>query len=136
MIDGGPNLDKVIGTLNTRSRTLEEMADAALFYYQEKITYDEKAAKKFLKPSILAPLKLLVEKLDAFSQGDIEGVFSKVMESAEIKLGKVAQPARVALTGKTISPGIFEIIEVLGKERTLSRLKAATGFIAEREDRK
>ncbi|MBW1894928.1 MAG: hypothetical protein JRI91_14720 [Deltaproteobacteria bacterium] len=51
------------------------------------------------------------------------------MEKTGQKLGKVAQPARVALTGKTVSPGIFEMIEVLGKEETVRRLRAAVAFI-------
>ncbi len=57
---------------------------------------------------------------------------SEVMESAGLKLGKIAQPVRLALTGKTASPGIFEIIEVLGKEQVLSRLKKAVQFIVDK----
>ncbi len=135
-IEEGPNIEKIIQTLNTRSKTLEDMADGALFYYRKNIVYDEKAAKKFLKPSLLESLKLLLkelEALDAFNEKDLEHAFIAVVESTGLKFGKIAQPVRVALTGKTVSPGIFEIIEVLGKERTLSRLKAATEFISDLE---
>ena len=135
-IEEGPNIEKIIQTLNTRSKTLEDMADGALFYYRKNIVYDEKAAKKVLKPSLLESLKLLLkelEALDAFNEKDLEHAFIAVVESTGLKFGKIAQPVRVALTGKTVSPGIFEIIEVLGKERTLSRLKAATEFISDLE---
>ena len=55
--------------------------------------------------------------------------FLAVMEATDLKLGKIAQPVRMALTGTTVSPGIFEIIVVLGKERTLARLEAARQYI-------
>lgn len=131
-IEGGPNIDKAIETLQVRSKTLEEMADGALFYYAEDIVYDEKAAKKFLKPTLLEPVVLLLKGLEAleeFTQESLEDVFKSVMEVTELKLGKIAQPVRVALTGGTVSPGIFEIIDVLGKERVVERLQKAVQFI-------
>ena len=128
-------LEKVIETLQVRSKTLVEMADGAEFYYQEEVPYDENAAKKFLKPTILEPLKGLKEKLGAmagFNEKDLEAAFTEVMDKAGLKLGKIAQPARVALTGKTASPGIFEMIEVLGKDRVIARLNKAIAYIEER----
>jgi glutamyl-tRNA synthetase len=130
-------LRAVIETLQTRSKTLVEMADGALFYFQEKVAYEEKAAQKFLKPAILEPLRLLIAQLDAqavFTDASIESAFVETMETAGLKLGKIAQPVRVALTGKTVSPGIFEIIKVLGKAQTLSRLQQAASFISARSD--
>ncbi len=129
-------LKAIIPTLQTRSKTLVEMAAAARFYYLEAVEYEEKAAKKNLKTNILGPLEQLIENLDqlsAFDEKSLEGAFLAVMESAGIKLGKIAQPVRVALTGTTVSPGIFEIIEVLGKEKTLTRLRAAATYIREKE---
>ena len=128
----------VIETLAPRSKTLEEMAQAALFYYLEEITYEEKAARKFLKPAILPPLKLLTEHLSAleiYSQENLEDVFKNVMDQTGLKLGKIAQPVRVALTGKTASPGIFEIIAILGPERVIPRLEKAVRFIEENLDK-
>ena len=75
---------------------------------------------------------LLIEKLDAmetFTHDALEKVFLAVMEATGLKLGKIAQPVRMALTGSTVSPGIFEIIEVLGKEETVKRLRAAVAYI-------
>lgn len=130
-------LKAVIETLQTRSKTLLEMADGALFYFQEKIVYEAKAAQKFLKPAILEPLRLLIAQMEAqdvFTEQAVESAFVHTMEKSGLKLGKIAQPVRVALTGKTVSPGIFEILRVLGKEATLNRLKQAVGYISGQGD--
>jgi len=124
----------VIGTLQTRSKTLKEMAMQARFYFEADVAYDEQAAKKFLKPNVLEPLKQLKEQLAAlttFDEKAIEQVFVKLMETFEIKLGKIAQPVRVALTGTSVSPGIFEIITVLGQARVVARLEKALGYMAQ-----
>ena len=131
-VDAGPDIIKVIETLQPRSKTLEEMAQQAEFYYQNDIAYEEKAAQKFLKAAALQPLGLLAAKLAAttdFSEKSLESVFVAVMDETGLKLGKIAQPVRVALTGRTASPGIFEIIAILGKDRVLQRLEKAIGFI-------
>ena len=108
------------------------MAQAAMFYYLDDIIFEEKAARKFLKTAALSPLKLLTEKLAAlttYNQENLEEVFKDVMDQTGLKLGKIAQPVRVALTGKTASPGIFEIIAILGRDRVIPRLEKAIGHI-------
>jgi glutamyl-tRNA synthetase len=125
-------LQDAVETLQARSKTLIEMAEGALFYFQRPIVYEEKAAAKFLKPSVLAPLQHLTAQLTALSVFDdkqIEGAFVQTMEAMGLKLGKIAQPVRVALSGKTVSPGIFEIIRVLGQDETLARLNRALQYI-------
>ncbi len=131
-IEAGDYVDRVIKTLKPRSKTLAGMADASLFYFKDDIVYEEKAARKFLKPAVLEPLRLLAEGLASsadFSEKALEDVFKSVMDSTGLKLGKIAQPVRVALTGKTASPGIFEIIAIIGKDRVLQRLDKAVAFI-------
>jgi glutamyl-tRNA synthetase len=130
----GPFIENVIQTLNARSKTLKDMAADALFYFKDDISYDEKAAKKFLKPAAIEPLTLLIAQLEAlpdFSEKALEGAFVAVMEKTGLKLGKIAQPVRVALTGRTASPGIFEIIAIIGKQRVVDRLKKSLQFIEE-----
>lgn len=125
-------LEKVVATLQTRSKTLVEMAEAARFYFSDEISYDAEARKRFLTPEAAASLELLIAEIQAienFTEKALEEAFVKVMEKTGLKLGKIAQPVRVALTGKTVSPGIFEIIEVLGKERAIARLQRAKNFI-------
>jgi glutamyl-tRNA synthetase len=124
----------VIETLQPRSKTLVEMAKSAAFYYQDTVQFDEKAAKKFLKPDILDVLQKsadYIENLENYVQEDLEGVFKKIMEETDLKFGKIAQPLRVAITGTTISPGIFEMLLALGKEKTILRIKNAIRFISE-----
>ncbi len=136
-VQPGRFLEKAIETLQARSKTLVEMAQGLRFYFEDRITYDEAGAKKFFKPEVLSPVQLLIEKLDAlaeFTHEALEQAFLAVMDATGLKLGKIAQPVRMALTGSTVSPGIFEIIEVLGKEKTLERLRAVVAWINENQD--
>ncbi len=125
-------LCRVVDTLKERSKTLKEMAQMAAFYFREPREYDPKGDRKFLKPQVLPYLEALVqelEKLDDFSEEEIERTFNRVLERFGIKLKHLAQPCRVALTGKTVSPGIFEIVSVMGKEAAISRLDKAIKHI-------
>ncbi len=131
-VDPGPYLNRVIGTLKQRSKTFVEMADGAEFYFQEKVAMDPSAAAKFLTPDFLDTLSCIIQVLettDGFDQPRLEKVFSDFLDKTGLKFGKIAQPLRVALTGKTVSPGIFEMMEALGKKRVLARLKEAVAFI-------
>jgi glutamyl-tRNA synthetase len=132
-VEQGAYLEAVIGTLHSRSKTLVEMAEGAHFFYRDSVQpYEEKASKKFLKAEAASVLTDLANQLDALpdlQEKTQEGAFKKVMESTGLGFGKIAQPVRVALTGTTVSPGIFEVIEVLGKTRVLERLRAAIEFI-------
>ena len=133
IVDPDPEfLKRIIQTHATRSKTLIDMADGALFYFKDVVEYDEKADKKFLKPGVLPPLETLLselEKLETWDEAGLETAFKATMEAHDLKLGKIAQPVRVALTGGTVSPGIFEIIEVLGKDKTLDRLRRVAAHI-------
>ncbi len=124
--EGGPALPEVVTTLRDRAKTLVEMADGAAFYYKKELEFDGKAVAKFLTEDKVPVFKSLIaglEKASDWNHDSIEAVFNKVMKDYELKLGKVAQPVRVALTGGTTSPSIFEVIQVLGRETTLRRLK-------------
>jgi glutamyl-tRNA synthetase len=123
---------EVVATLKPRSKTLLDMAEGACFYFQEEITYEKKADDKFLKPDILRLLEDLhdrLEKATEFDQENLEKIFEALLADNEIKLKKVAQPVRVALTGKTASPGIFEVMEILGRKKVLERLAKAIAHI-------
>ena len=131
-VEPDEHLTQVVQTLLPRSKTLAEMATAADFYFAQEIDYEPKAAKKFLKSQTREPLDLLrkgLKELDDFSEENLENVFKSVMTQTGLKLGKIAQPVRVALTGRTASPGIFEIIAIIGKQKVLQRLKQAIAFI-------
>jgi len=122
----------VVATLKPRSKTLLDMAEGACFYFQEEITYEKKADDKFLKPDILRLLEDIhgrLEKATEFDQENLKKIFEAFLADNEIKLKKVAQPVRVALTGKTASPGIFEVMEILGRKKVLERLTKAIAHI-------
>jgi len=128
----GPFLNGVIKTLKQRSKTLVEMADGAFFYFIPPDSYEEKGVKKFFKPGIENLMESIIGQLsllDSFDEPALKSCFTSILEESGLKFGKIAQPVRLALTGKTVSPGIFEMIEVLGKEETLARLKRALDFI-------
>lgn len=121
-------LEKMIVTLRERANTLAELVKSARFYLTDDIPIDDKAAKKFLTAEAREPLESLLRKLASlhdFTEPAIEQAFAAIVEEKGLSLAKLAQPARVALTGSTASPGIYEVIAVLGKERTLNRLRAA-----------
>jgi glutamyl-tRNA synthetase len=101
------------------------------------MSYEKKGDDKFLKPNVLELLEDIQGRLDktkAFNQQALENVFIAFLEEKQIKLGKIAQPLRVALTGKTASPGLFEVMEVLGKEKVLDRLSDAICHIREKAE--
>jgi glutamyl-tRNA synthetase len=97
--------------------------------YSPDLQPDEKAVKKFLTPEVKPLFDKLVEGLEAMDEplghDAVEALFKQTVEEAGLKLGKLAQPVRVALTGKTASPGIFDVVLLLGKKRTIERLKNA-----------
>lgn len=134
----GLDLRKVKGvasTLKARSKTLLEMAEAARFYFEQEITYEEEAEKRFLKTQVLGLFEELHGRLHGmsdFRQTALEKTFAEFIEQKKVKLKDIAQPLRVLLTGKTISPGIFEVMEVLGKAAVLKRLRKGIAHIREK----
>jgi glutamyl-tRNA synthetase len=121
-------LSKAIDTQKERSSTLIELANSLRYYISEDVEYNEKAKIKFLNEKSLPYLIELKDSLVSifdFSALEIEKVFTSIIEKHGIKLGNLAQPVRVAMTGKTESPGIFEVLEIIGKEKTLKRLEKA-----------
>jgi glutamyl-tRNA synthetase len=121
-------LEMMIKTLQERAKTLVELVDMGHYFFTDEVALDEKARKKFLIPTAAAPLSELKSELVAiedFTQPNIEQAFNRILQKCGLKLGELAQPVRVALTGNTVSPGIHEVIEVLGKTRTLARLETA-----------
>lgn len=128
-------VEQVVATLKPRSKTLVEMAEGACFYFQDDISYEKKADDKFLKPDVLGLLEDLLRSLEKtypFNQEGLEKTFMAFLDDNAIKLKKIAQPLRVALTGKTASPGIFEVMAVLGREKVIKRIKKAIGHIRDK----
>jgi glutamyl-tRNA synthetase len=125
-----PRLMAIVRTLRERARTLEEMAESAEFYFREKPT-DPSVEAKFLTPAIAPVLREIAEafsSLDPFAPAGMEETLKAVVERHGGNL-KVHQPIRVALTGGTASPGLFEVMEILGRDEVVRRLRSAAGRI-------
>ncbi len=125
-------LARVAATLKTRSKTLVEMAEAARFYFQDPRPYEPNGAKKFLTPDtapILQEAIASLQNLADLSEDNLTGMLKELAAQAGVKLVAVAQPLRVALTGRTASPSLTDIIALLGKDESILRLSHALDYI-------
>jgi glutamyl-tRNA synthetase len=119
----------LLDLLRERSKTLPELAERARFALVDDVVYDEKAFEKQITADaapVLATLRGLLAALGQWTEPALEGAFEAARkEHGDLPLGKLAQPVRVAVTGGTASPPIFETLRVIGRERTLRRIDAA-----------
>ncbi len=113
-----------------RGKTFDELAEISAFYFRDEFTYDEKSREKWLNDEGKKILSIIIdrlEKLADFSEHAIAEVFKKLIDETGKKMLDVAQPCRVALTGTTVSPGIYEVMAILGKDAVAKRLRKAAG---------
>jgi glutamyl-tRNA synthetase len=119
--------------IRPRAQTYVEAADALDYFFRDLPVYDEKAVKKFLvadKASRLTDLRKVIAEAPDFHARPLEERVVAWLAENELELKDVAQPARVAVTGRTASPGLFEVMEILGKDRTLARLDHGVALVA------
>lgn len=128
-------LSQVAGSLKERAKTLVDMAETADFYFQEPLSYDKKAESKFLTKDIVRPLEEVIRLLmsmKGIGREEVEREFRSLADKEGVKLKDLAQAARVALTGRSYSPPISDVITLLGSEETVKRLKRAIEYIRSR----
>ena len=133
----GPDLVDVVRAQQERAKTLVEMAEISAFIYKEFDEYDEKAAKKNLRPVAREPLEKCLEALmglEEWTRENLHKLVEDVSEALELKMGKVAQPLRVAVVGRAASPGIDDTLYLVGKDATLRRIQRALEYIQQREE--
>ncbi|GAB6040611.1 glutamate--tRNA ligase [Endothiovibrio diazotrophicus] len=133
----GPDLVAVAKVQQERAKTLKEMAEISAFFYRDFDDYDETAAKKNLRPVALEPLQKAREALAVLPAWEGEAIHrcvADVAEALELKMGKVAQPLRVAVVGRAASPGIDDTLYLVGREATLRRIDRAIAFIEARAE--
>lgn len=126
----------IIEQLKERSKTLNDFVEQSGYFFSDEMEFDEKAKNKFLTEENAPIFEALINNLSdlqKFNHDNLHKVFEEIMNETNLKLGKIAQPARVALTGGTVSPGIFEVIEILGKETVLKRLKKSLEIISKKD---
>lgn len=125
----------IVATLNKRSKTLVEMAAAARFYFFDPRPYEGQAAAKFLTPAVLPLLEETAARLEALpelTEASLTDMLRGICDAKGCKLVNLAQPLRVALTGKSASPSLTELMPILGKMESLRRLRNAIDFINQR----
>ena len=107
--DDGPSLAAVVNLLRDRAQTLEELTEKSVYFFEEFSSYDESAAKKHLRPVVAVMLTELLHRFKNMTIWDarnIHAVITALAESYDVKLGKVAQPVRVAVSGVAATPPI------------------------------
>lgn len=133
----GVDLIEVVRAQQERAKTLVEMAEISAFVYKEFAEYDEKAAKKNLRPVAREPLEkcfAALNELEEWTRENLHKLVEDVSESLELKMGKVAQPLRVAVVGRAASPGIDDTLYLVGKDACLRRIQRALAYIKQREE--
>jgi glutamyl-tRNA synthetase len=133
-----PDLHEVVKVQHERARTLVEMAEISEFFYRDFDDYEPQAAKKHLRPVVLEALEKVregLEKLDSWQPETIYKVVTDIAEAFELKIGKVAQPLRVAVVGRAASPSIDVTLHLVGREACLRRIDRAIDYIRQRAAR-
>ena len=128
----GPPLAFAVEALRERSQTVHEMAERAHCYYAEYDEFDAKSAKAHLRPvarSALSAVQAELASLEDWTEESTQAAVEAAAGRLDLKLGKVAQPLRVALTGQAASPGIGTTLVLVGRERTRNRIDRALAFI-------
>lgn len=127
-----------LDTLRGRARKLDEFVTAGAFYWQDNASVDytqnPKAVKKFLKPTTAVYLEAAIEELeglDAWTEQSLEDAITPLLERFEVRMGKLAQPIRVSVTGTNVSPGLFETLFALGRDKTIPRIRRGIGLCHE-----
>ncbi|HSF01896.1 MAG TPA: glutamate--tRNA ligase [Solirubrobacterales bacterium] len=125
-------LGRVMDTLKERARTLRELAEVGRFYFERPREYEPKAAARLFTAEGARRLALLIDELGTkgdFTPGPLEQLYRDLTGRLGVGLVDLAQLTRLAITGRTASPPLFEVLALLGREATADRLRAALGAI-------
>ncbi len=134
--DNGPALEEIVTLVGERCNTLVELAQQSRYFYEDFSEFEAGAAKKHLRGVAKEPLALALSKIEALTEWTTEAlhqVIAQVCEELEIGMGKIGMPLRVAVTGGGQSPSVDAVMQLIGKERVVARIKMALAFIEERE---
>jgi glutamyl-tRNA synthetase len=118
----------MLDTLRERAKTLREVVEVGRFYFERPRAYDATAAAKLFTPAGVQRLDALLERLattEPFTAPALEAVYRQLVDAMGLKLVDLAQLTRLAVTGRTASPPLFDVLALLGREETLARLRAA-----------
>lgn len=133
--------DRIVGIVSVmkeRARTLVQMTQASHYFFTNDVTIDQAAAEKWLIPALVPVFEDIIKDLSALDEASwndeaIKAVYTELCTKHDVKLGKLAQPTRVSVTGNTTSPGLFETLHFIGRENTLSRLQKGLDYMKQAE---
>lgn len=132
-----PWLEKAVHLVKERCDLLFEFVDALSYFYEAPKDYEEKGVNKFFKTdisqNILSTVRDRIAGLDSFNPETLEDLLHKTVEDLGLKFGKFGPVIRLALTGRMQSPGLAEVMDILGQDETLTRLDAAVSYITEHD---
>lgn len=127
------NILKAIQLVRERVKSLTEIPEALAYFFQEITSYDEKGVTKFFSKEgatdLLQKGRNCLAGITEFTEENIEQAYRALSDELQIKAGQLIHPTRLALTGRTMSPGIFEVMTLLGQEKCLNRLDQAIRYI-------
>lgn len=131
-----PRIRRIVALFQERMRTVKDIVTLGDFFFTEEVAYDPEAFSKFLTqdyvPEAFRELRRRLDNTSPFTAPEVEKVLRGYAAEVGRKAGEIIHPTRVALTGRTASPGLFEVIELLGKSTTCSRLDAALAKLSSR----
>ncbi len=119
---------KVIALFRERSKKVAEIAERSVYFFRDPGEYDAQAARKYFKVEALPLFDALIARLAAlepFTHDALEGLFRRLAEEMGLSAGKLIHPTRLAVSGVSFGPGLFEMLELLGRETVLRRLRNA-----------
>lgn len=128
---------KVVKLLGARMKTLRQLVEQGEYFFKSEIYYDPQAVEKYWsRPNsiqLLEKARDALKKVETFTAPELEKILRDLTAELNIKVGDLIHPLRVAVTGRTDSPGIFEVLDILGKETVLMRLNKAIEYLRERQ---
>ena len=134
-LDDDRDISLMVDLYRQRVSTINQLAESILYCFQDFDDYEAKAAKKALRAEALQPMQRLHDELNALEQWQadkIHAVIEAITIELDIGMGKVGQPLRVAVTGGSFSPPIDQTLELLGKSRSMNRIKRAISYLADK----
>lgn len=130
-------LQAIVGLIREKVWTLAEVAQGTAYFFQEPHEYDQKGIEKYFArdgiKDLVVKLSNEIGSLKAFNKDTLEKAYRSYADRLGIKAADLIHPTRLALTGRTVSPGLFEIMEIMGKDECLKRLAKAISFIEKNE---
>jgi len=126
-------LTKVIGLFRERSKKISDIAENSLYFFRDPAAYDPQAAKKYFRTEALPLVDAMLPGLAAlepFTHDALEGLYRQLAEGMGLSAGKLIHPTRLAVSGVSFGPGLFEMLELLGRETVRRRLQKARDWIA------